>query len=57
MRTSKSFWANVGTRIDTNLQYYSKSPKIHKNELTYEKAIELYVKIIWIEDNCLPISE
>jgi hypothetical protein len=57
MRTSKSFWANVATRIDTNLQYYSKSPKIHKNELTYEKAIELYVKIIWIEDNCLPISE
>jgi hypothetical protein len=45
MRKSKSFWANIATRIDNNLQYYSKSPKIHKNELTHEKAIELYVLI------------
>jgi hypothetical protein len=45
MRTSKSFWANIATRIDNNLQYYNKSPKIHKNELTHEKAIELYVLI------------
>jgi hypothetical protein len=46
MRTSKSFWATAATRIDNNLQYYSKSPKVHKSELTYEKAIDLYMKII-----------
>ena len=46
MRSSKSFWATAGTRIDNNIQYYSKTPKVHKSELTYEKAIDLYVEII-----------
>ena len=40
---SKTFWKNAATRIDNNLQYYSKSSKVHKGELTYERAIELYI--------------
>ncbi len=40
-KTSKTFWKNVATRIDNDLKYYTKSPKLHKSELTYEKAIEL----------------
>lgn len=26
------------------MQYYGKPPKVHKSDLTYEKAIELYVR-------------
>ena len=26
------------------MQYYGKPPKVHKGDLTYEKAIELYVR-------------
>jgi hypothetical protein len=40
-RSSKSMWQMFAHRIDTNLKYHTKTPKIHKSELTYEKAMEL----------------
>lgn len=38
---AKSYWKNVGQRIDSDLKYYSQPIKEHKSELTYEKAIDL----------------
>ena len=43
-RTTKPFWQHAASRIERNLQYYGKPPKVHKGDLTYEKAIELYVR-------------
>lgn len=49
-RTTKPFWQHAATRIERTLQYYSKTPKIHKGDLTYEKAIELQVKFVGMND-------
>ncbi len=38
------FWKSRGVRIDKNLQMFTRSSKIYKEELTFEKAVEMFVE-------------
>ncbi|CAF4108545.1 unnamed protein product [Adineta steineri] len=40
-KSTNSFWKTVASRIDKNIEHYNQPSKIHKKELTYEKAIEI----------------
>ena len=37
------FWKTLGSRTDNNLKHISRSLKAHKEELTFEKAVETLV--------------
>ena len=41
-RSSKPIWKTIAHRIDGNLEFYKRPVKIRKEELTYEKAMDLY---------------
>jgi hypothetical protein len=40
------FWKSIGARIDKNLQIFTRSAKIYNEELTFEKAVEMFVEIL-----------
>ncbi len=39
--TSELFWKSIGSRIDTSLENLSRPPVTYKDELTFEKALEV----------------
>ena len=42
--TPELFWQSMGARIDKNLQIYTRSSKVYQGELTFEKAVEMFVE-------------
>ncbi len=42
--TAEFFWQSVGARIDRKLLIYTRSSKAYQEELTFEKAVEMFVE-------------
>jgi hypothetical protein len=38
---SELFWESIGSRIRGSLKNFSRAPKTYKDELTFEKVLEL----------------
>ena len=40
----ESYWLTVGSRIDKRLKILTRPLKVHKEDLTFDKAVQLFVE-------------